>query len=122
MEEELKELVLNKMVCFGPTASSGTNILICRGVLPGQSFFERALNYSLYSEISDWDIEPEVLEVLEEYKTTIKEFVTSVTNGFWLACQAGPLANEQIMGVVFIIEKIKVIRETKEEKEEVEKI
>ena len=29
MEEDLKELILNKMVCFGPTTTAGTNILIC---------------------------------------------------------------------------------------------
>jgi len=35
--------------------------------------------------------------------------VTSVKNGFWLACMSGPLANEQLMGVIFIIEKIEVV-------------
>jgi len=39
IEEELKELILRKMVCFGPTAEAGTNILIYQGVEPEQSFF-----------------------------------------------------------------------------------
>ena len=30
------------MVCFGPIASAGTNILISQFVKPGQSFFEKA--------------------------------------------------------------------------------
>ena len=38
LEEDLKELITNKMVCFGPTAAAGTNILIAQGVKAGQSF------------------------------------------------------------------------------------
>lgn len=38
IEEELKELVLQKMVCFGPNPSSGTNILISQLLKPGHSF------------------------------------------------------------------------------------
>jgi hypothetical protein len=40
---------------------------------------------------------------LEEYKTTDAELFTAIKNGFWLACSSGPLANEQLMGVVFIL-------------------
>jgi translation elongation factor EF-G len=46
--------------------------------------------------------------------------ITSVKNGFWLACSSGPLANEQMMGVIFIIEKIQAISKPKEEKSETE--
>jgi hypothetical protein len=38
VEPEIKELILTKMVCFGPTAIAGTNILVSRFVKPGQSF------------------------------------------------------------------------------------
>ena len=54
IEEELKELILTKMVCFGPTASCGTNFLISQFVKPGQSFLEKACLGKLETEDFDW--------------------------------------------------------------------
>ena len=42
----------------------------------------------------------------------------AIKNGFCLACSTGPLANEQLMGVIFILEKIEAVEETKPEKPE----
>lgn len=47
VEEEVKELILNNMVCFGPTPSAGTNFLISKSVKPGQSFLEKASKFEL---------------------------------------------------------------------------
>jgi hypothetical protein len=38
IEPEIKELIVNKMVCFGPNSIAGANILVSRLVKPGQSF------------------------------------------------------------------------------------
>jgi hypothetical protein len=54
IEEEIKELILTKMVCFGPSALSGTNILVSHFVKPGQSFLERASAGDLEEEDVDW--------------------------------------------------------------------
>jgi translation elongation factor EF-G len=56
--------------------------------------------------------------LLEEYKTTPAELITAIKNGFWLACASGPIANEQMMGVIFIIENIKAVVASKVEKVE----
>ena len=44
--------------------------------------------------------------------------ITSIKHGFWHACMTGPLAKEQMMGVVFIIEKVEIVEPVKEEKPE----
>ena len=40
--------------------------------------------------------------------------ITAAKHGFWHACQSGPLAQEQMMGVVFIVEKIEILEPSKE--------
>ena len=42
------------MVCFGPNASSGTNILISQFVKQGQSFLQKACLGKLENDDSDW--------------------------------------------------------------------
>ena len=118
IEEELKELILTKMVCFGPTASCGTNFLISQFVKPGQSFLEKACLGKLETEDFDWVLDENVSNFLEEFKTSKNEMITAVKHGFWSACQSGPLAQEQMMGVVFIIEKIETVEPIKDEKPE----
>lgn len=40
----------------------------------------------------------------------------AIKNGFSLACSSGPLANEQMMGVIFILEGIRAAEQPKIEK------
>lgn len=43
-------------------------------------------------------------KLLEDYNTTTYEILNSVMSGFSIACSSGPLCNEPLMGVVFIVE------------------
>ena len=45
-------------------------------------------------------------KTLFDYKTTYHELFNSILNGFSLACIAGPLCNEPMMGVIFILENV----------------
>ena len=86
---------------------------------------ERVAGCSFDLEDTEISLEEEVIKLLEEYKSTDAELFTAIKNGFWLACSSGPLANEQMMGVVFILESIKAVHEPKpdikEEKKHEEK-
>jgi translation elongation factor EF-G len=46
------------------------------------------------------------MSLLKEYKCTPNEILSSIIAGFTIACASGPLCNEPIMGVLFIVEKI----------------
>lgn len=45
-------------------------------------------------------------KTLNDYKVTSSELFNSILNGFSLACSSGPLCNEPMMGVVFILENV----------------
>lgn len=98
------------MVCFGPNFASGTNILIAQNI-KGKSFLERLAENTFDQEETEILLEPELVQLLEEYKTTPAELFTSIKNGFSLASASGPLANEQMMGVIFILESIQAVKE-----------
>lgn len=40
LEEAVKQLVLSKMICFGPNSATGTNILVAHNI-KNRSFVER---------------------------------------------------------------------------------
>ena len=69
VEPEVLELILTKMVCFGPNATSGTNVLVSHYIKPGQSFLERATQDELENEDSDWLLDEPVSKMLEELQT-----------------------------------------------------
>jgi translation elongation factor EF-G len=46
---------------------------------------------------------------LVDFKTVNKELITAIKHGFFNACNSGPLAKEQLMGVLFIVENIEAV-------------
>lgn len=112
LEEPVKQLIMEKMICFGPNSHGGTNILVAENI-KSKSFIQRVRTNCIDEEETGLLIDEELIKLLEEYKTTTVELFTAVQNGFWLACGSGPLANEQMMGLIFILEDIKAVHEKK---------
>lgn len=51
-------------------------------------------------------INENVQKIIDDYKLTISELESSIKLGFDLACTSGPLCNEPMVGVIFILEDI----------------
>lgn len=82
------EKVFDKIWCFGPRRC-GPNIL-----------FNLVDNY----DRSLWSSSTETIPVYSEYDS-------SFSNGFQLAALAGPLCEEPMMGVAFLVEKWEILNE-----------
>jgi ribosome assembly protein 1 len=106
-DENVINLLKDNMVCFGPNYI-GSNLLV---------FKNMDTKFSLYNKIMDKNEEQlpnhtclklgeDVLKILEEYKLTIAELENSIRLGFDIACTSGPLCNEPMVGVIFILEDI----------------
>jgi len=65
IEPELKELILTKMVCFGPTPVAGTNILVSKLVKPGHSFLDKADLYELGDDDQEWILDKNITDLLD---------------------------------------------------------
>ena len=55
--------------------------------------------------------ETHLQEVLAAHEVTAKDLSNAVTTGFDIATRAGPLFDEAVMGAVFIVESIDLVKE-----------
>ena len=93
------------MVCFGPDGY-GPNILCIPKLNKQYILFDRLLDERALEKGNCLDVNEEVTNLLGDYNTTTYEILNSIMSGFSSACTSGPLCNEPLMGVVFIVENI----------------
>ena len=93
-ESDLPSSCVNKIWSFGPK-KCGPNILI-----NGITDYDR---HSVWEKNSSLSLN----------KSTLTDFDNSIVSGFQLACTSGPLCEEPLMGVAFVIESC-IVMEAKE--------
>ena len=94
------------MVCFGPNYI-GSNFLVFKNMDPKHSLYHRIMdkNEELLNQTC-LKLNENVQKIIEDYKLSISELENSIRLGFDLACISGPLCNEPMVGLIFILEDI----------------
>jgi translation elongation factor EF-G len=141
--KKLKKLIENNLYCFSPN-NCGPNLLIIRNISKANNFFSKVTEESIHDNVevitletnmSKCDEEKSVktefknsiedelsLQIKEQF--TINEFFIAVKSGCDFATTNGPLCEENMYGVIFIIEEInlkKMITTTTSTTDEVKK-
>lgn len=63
LQEPVKKLILEKMICFGPNHNSGTNILVAN-CLKSSSFIQKIRENKLDLEDSEFNIDDSLRDLL----------------------------------------------------------
>lgn len=125
--KRLIRLIEDRAVCFGPKRK-GPNILLNKYLPRDDSLFQRmkklakemlGVELQTHDEVDasrldrlrkqDNNRDHQLQEVLTAHEVSSKDLINSVTTGFDIATRSGPLFDEAVMGVVFIIESIELV-------------
>lgn len=137
-EEKFIELLKNSLISFGPKRC-GPNLLLIKGLNPEDSLFDTEINrkiaenedplmeeeknmsnnktssISSNKKIKDCDKKELLLEKYLKTNANTSEINKALIAGFEMSVSAGPLCEEPMMGVCFIVESFKPVEEEKKE-------
>mmetsp|Transcript_20606 Transcript_20606/g.18018 ORF Transcript_20606/g.18018 Transcript_20606/m.18018 type:complete len:186 (-) Transcript_20606:551-1108(-) len=143
VNQKLIDMINDNLMCFGPR-KYGPNILLNKFISKENSLFAKKIKESKKDHTSQETTEETKIEETKEesdknsskatstvtkinsktqemlndfYKVSIDELNNAIAQGFDLATYAGPLCEEPLMGVCFIVEEFKYLEEQKKQED-----